>query len=364
MQKMADISFSTHTTPDGRLGRIHLARPRYLNALTHAMIRALAAQLHHWQTQADIEAVIITGAGDRAFCAGGDIRYIYHHAHVPKHNVAQLFWDQYRLNYLIAQFQKPYLACMQGITMGGGVGISVHGSLRVAADNLSLAMPETGIGFFPDIGASYLLPRLKHNFGYYLGLCGTTLTATDALYLGLVDRVVPAQQFALLLPSALEDTTTTQSFAALTQQIDQYACTPKAASPLEHIADDVEHCFSQPTIEAILAALKQCGSDWALRSHAELLKKSPQSLKITLRLLQWGINQQLSTCLQMEYRLASRFIHTFDFMEGIRAAVIDKDKQPQFNPSTIAAVNDETLNEFFKPVSQELHFHSLGEQND
>lgn len=349
MENSPDISINTRPTLSGQIGIMRLLRRAQHNALNHDMILTLKSQLERFAQDPTIEAVLISGDGDKAFCAGGDIRQLYEHMKAQHTNLAKFFWDEYRLNYAIANFQKPYIALMDGITMGGGVGISIHGNFRIATENLSLAMPETGIGFFPDIGASYFLPRLPHNFGYMLGLAGSRLNAADTCYLGLTDFYVPVNNSDAMFTAICQTQFGDDLFAEITEIMGNFAETPPK-SELESIAQEVEACFAHTTVEDIISALEENNNPWAQQTLSALLKKSPTSLKVTLKQLQLGATQDLATCLKMEYRLVNHFLNTPDFMEGVRAVIIDKDNQPNWQPQTLAELNEDDVNQFFMPL--------------
>jgi enoyl-CoA hydratase/carnithine racemase len=345
MQLDQEIDFIEMSGDHGNLGIILLQRTSALNALNDSMVRAMHQQLTSWTSSASIKAVIIRAVSGRAFCAGGDIRSIYNKKITNDPTLGDFFWDEYRVNRQIFHFQKPYIALLDGITMGGGAGISIHGSHRVATENLSFSMPETGIGYFPDIGASYFLSRLQHKLGYYLGLTGERIAYQDCLALGLVDTVIASdtqeQLIKKLAESALPDT------SAVTNIIKSFSVTTPE-SPLWAHRKEIEICFSEKTVEDIVHALQTHGGEWCLKTADVILSKSPSSLKIALRALQEGSHLDFDACMQMEERLAKHFMHSHDFFEGIRAAVIDKDRMPRWEPTTLGLVTSEFVDSYFK----------------
>lgn len=291
-------------------GFITLDRPKALNALNLNMIREIHKQLQHWETDPDIRQIIILSHHDKAFCAGGDIRDVYSAYQKGGKILNSYFKEEYDLDAYIKHYPKPYIAVINGITMGGGLGISIHGTLRIAVNNLILAMPETGIGFFPDIGATYFLSRCPGQIGTYLGLTGARLNATEALYAGLIDEIIGE---------------------------------PPVMNHLETYRHIIDQCFQYHTVEEILEALFATNNPWAKQIHDVLQTKSPTSLKITLRALRKACTQDFHSCMEMEYQIARYCLENHDFFEGIRAAVIDKDKHPRWNPSTLDAVDEESL---------------------
>lgn len=328
----------------GVVGQITLNRPQTLNALTHDMTVSLSHQLTQWAQNPAIKIVLIQSQDPRAFCAGGDLRQLY----IAGQNsplVDQFFYDEYQLNYQIKSFPKPYIALLNGITMGGGVGISVHGSLCIATENLNWAMPETGIGFFPDIGASYFLPRCPHYLGYYLGLTGARISAVDAYYAGLVDVIVPSEK----LPDVQAAIFKASSPNQIPELIKAYIANANAQkSDLEIHHATIARCFNHRTIENIMTALEQEKSDWCQQTLNTLQKKSPTSLKVTLEALQRGSILNLADCLGMEYGMAQRFLNYPDLYEGIRAQMIDKDQTPHWKPLLLSEVTNTLVAEFFQ----------------
>ncbi len=337
----------------GPLALITLNRPQALNALTWAMCRGLDAQLAAWERDPAVAAVLIKGAGERAFCAGGDVVAIYDSARGDRRLAAQFFRDEYRLDRRIFHYPKPFIAVIDGITMGGGVGVSVHGSHRVATENTLFAMPETGIGLFPDVGGSYFLPRLPGSLGMYLGLSGARLKAADCHYAGIATHVLQAADLPRL-EEALAAADWSAGGAALAGEVIAGLATGPGEPPLAAQRSGIDRCFSRESVEEILAALEADASPWAEDTRKALLRSSPTSLKVTFRQLRTGAALDFDAAMIMEYRLSQAFVAGHDFPEGVRAAVIDKDRKPVWRPATLAEVTPEIV---------ERHFRSLGEND-
>lgn len=353
MSKQNDILF----TEVGQLGVVTLNRPQALNALSHEMAIALNEQLIEWEDDEEINAILIQAEGEKAFCAGGDIRKIYEAKSDPKLTIKQFFWDEYRLNSYIHHYKKPYIAFLDGITMGGGVGISIHGSCRIATEKFSFAMPETGIGFFPDIGGSYLLSHCPGETGVYLGLTGARIKVADALYLGLVNHFVPSDNKTELFNALTSTSFTNVPKDALTDILKDYATTPEPA-PLSLIRSLIDECFAFDHIEEIIDALQKHNDEWCINTAKILLSKSPTSLKVTLEQLRKAKNKGFNQCMQMEYRLTNRFLKGHDFYEGVRAVIVDKDQKPQWKPANLSDVTQKDVEQYFAPLTatEELNF--------
>jgi len=341
-----EVVFRSH----GALGVIHLNRPRALNALTREMCVAIRKQLGVWKREAQVAAVLIEGAGDRAFCAGGDVVKVARAAQEGRDDWWRFFHEEYRMNSAIAHFPKPYVAFIDGITMGGGVGVSVHGDYRVATERTLFAMPETGLGLIPDVGGTHVLPRLPGATGIYLALTGYRARAADCFYLGVATHVVPSGALA-----ALRDRLGTEAGTggeAVRAALDAAAVDPGDA-PLAVHRDAIDRHFSHDSIEAILDSLAADASEWAAKTREELMAKSPTSLRLSLAALRRGATLDLDECLRMEYRIVHRIMTMDkDFFEGVRALLIDKDKAPKWRPARLADVDDATI---------EAHFAGLGE---
>lgn len=332
-----DILFDEMAGEQGDLGIITLNRPQALNALTLELCIALDKQLALWAEQQHIKAVIIRGAGDRAFCAGGDIVSLYHKAMAGDYeSLSTFFCHEYQLNARIHHYPKSYIAFMDGITMGGGAGVSIHGSHRVATERLTFAMPETAIGFFPDIGATYFLSRCQGEMGTYLGLTGKRLAADHMAYLGLSDHTISSEKIEDVIHQLA--VASDGSKDSVSKILSSFSTVP-GDSELAREQDQVDHCFASDNIQLIFERLYQYGSDWAKDTLDQLKKKSPTSLVLTLKALRQGREQDFERCMQTEYRLAQFFIQSKDFYEGVRAMVIDKDYQPRWSPSKLQDVS-------------------------
>jgi len=329
----------------GGVGLVTLNRPQALNALTLAMVRALDARLRAWASDSEVRCVVIRGAGDRAFCAGGDIRALYDSGRSKSDMLtADFYREEYRLNRLIKRYPKPYVALIGGVTMGGGVGVSVHGSHRVATERTLFAMPETGIGLFPDVGGSYFLPRCPGRIGFYLGLTGARIKAADCLYAGIATHHVP---FSAL--DELVDALRRRSKDAVTDIIMRFTTSPGAA-PLQRDRAAIDRCFAATSVEAIQEALEIDGSAWAKIARAAMDEKSPMCEKVTLRQLERGAVMPFEDCMVMEFRLSQRAMAAHDFYEGVRAAVIDKDRAPKWRPASLAEVCESDVEAWFLPL--------------
>jgi enoyl-CoA hydratase len=326
------------TRRDGRVGRILLNRPRALNALDLHMIRACAAILETWREDPHVDAVVIEGAGDRAFSAGGDIR-VLRDAQLSgdRASVDQFFAEEYALNLTIATYPKPYIALVDGICMGGGIGLSVHAPYRVATEHAGFAMPETAIGFFPDIGATFLLPRLPGQLGVYLGLTGLRLTGSESVHAGLATHFTPRARLADLSAALAQD-----GIAALAA----YNEALPAFSLADHRAA-IDHCFSAPTVLEIAARLESTRAEWAEAALRSMRHVSPSALHWTLRALRRGRDLTLKQALDAEFALTRTTMVHPDFAEGVRAMVVDKDRKPAWQPATIEAVDPARIDALF-----------------
>jgi enoyl-CoA hydratase len=338
----AEIEFSVV----GNVGRILLNRPKALNALTLNMCEQLLPQLRAWKKDPAVKAIVVVGAGEKAFCAGGDVVRLYEDGKARK-PYPRAFWStEYRCNVLIKRFPKPYIALIDGIVMGGGVGLSVHGSYRVATDKTTFAMPETGIGLFPDVGGSYFLPRLPGATGAFLGLTGKRLKGPDCVALGLAQAYVPHDRLAALEDALTKTDGTPENVAAITAQF----ATQVTGAPIEAERDNIEKHFSHNSVEAILDSLTSDSSEWAQAQLAALKTKSPLSMKTTLRQIQTGATLSFEDCMRMEWRMANRAALDNDFYEGVRALLVDKDNKPQWKPGTLAEVTEDQVDAYFAPL--------------
>lgn len=338
-------------TVDGHAGRITLDRPRALNSLTHAMVRRIDAALTDWERDPAVRTVALTGAGERGLCAGGDIRAIYEDARVQGGESAAFWRDEYRLNARIARFPKPYVAVMDGIVMGGGVGLSAHGSVRVVTERSRVAMPETGIGFVPDVGGTYLLARAPGELGTHLALTGGSVSGGDALLCGLADHFVPSEH----LPGLLHDL----AGAPAEDVVARYA---RQAPPgeLEAARSWIDRCYAATAVEEIIERLRADGSPGAKEAAEALEGRSPTSLKVTLAALRRARRlDSLERVLEQEYRVSCACLATPDLVEGVRAQVVDKDRRPRWSPASLAEVTGADVERFFALRGEDelrLHF--------
>ncbi len=328
----------------GALGLITLSRPKALNALTHGMCVAMKAKLDEWAKDPLVGAVAIRGDGDRAFCAGGDIRALYDSGRAGTPYAFEFYRDEYRLNAAIKHFPKPYIALLRGIVMGGGVGVSVHGSHRVADDTAVFAMPETGIGLFPDVGGSYFLPRCPGEIGMYLALTGARLKTADMLYAGVATHHVSAGNTAELLERLAAGEPADSAIAALVAPPDE--------APLAEHRGSIDRHFAAASVEAVLASLDAEDSEWTRATAASIGTKSPTSLKIAHRQLRTGRLLGFDDCMRMEMRIVARVIAGHEFYEGVRATIIEKDNAPKWRPPTLVQVADSDIDTYFLPLGE------------
>jgi enoyl-CoA hydratase/carnithine racemase len=347
---------------DGGLALLTINRPQALNALTLDNYRRIGPALRAWAADPSVQAVVVRGAGDRAFCAGGDVRAVYEAGRGisgPRDLTSVFFREEYELIQKIHHFPKPYIAIIDGITMGGGAGISVNGAYRVATERTLFAMPETGIGLFPDVGATRFLNSCPGHLGRYLGLTGVRLNAADALYCGFATHFIPRDRIEALL-AVLASTETPHQ--PVERVLGSFVGDPGRA-PLVKLQRVVDRCFAGDSVEAIvdaLAAEEEGGgahAAWAKETWAALRTKSPSSVKIAFRQLTVRREYDLEAALALEYRLTQHVMAAHDFYEGIRAVLIDKDQNPQWRPATLAEVTDEMIEAYFAPIGdRELRF--------
>ena len=315
---------------DGRIGRITLNRPKVLNALDLEMLRSVGRALAEWRDDPHVHGVVIEGAGERAFCAGGDIRAIRQLSlDGDRVGVETFFAEEYALNLAIAEYPKPYIALVDGICMGGGIGVSVHGAYRVASEHAMFAMPETAIGFFPDVGASFFLPRLPGAIGLYLGLTGTRVLGADAVHVGFATQFTPRARMAELSAALAQD-----GPAALGRFAETL---PPGAQAADRAA--IDHCFSAGGVPEILTRLEETPGNWAQTTLATLRGMSPSALLWSFRIIAEGADRTLPQCLVAELALTRATTRNSEFLEGVRAMVVDKDRQPKWQPARMEAVD-------------------------
>ncbi|MBB3608259.1 enoyl-CoA hydratase/isomerase family protein [Rhizobium sp. BK602] len=337
----------------GSAGLIRLNRPQALNSLTLPMVRAIASALDAFAADPAVASVIVKGEGERGFCAGGDIRLL-HQSGQEKSDGAESFWrEEFRLNHTIAHYPKPYVALMDGITMGGGVGLSAHGSHRVVTERTRLAMPETGIGYFPDVGATWLLPRAPGEAGIWMGLTGLIIDAADAIHAGLADHAVASSDLPALI-EAIAALPVTSSPADAHRTISAMAL-DTGTSRLAANRDVIDRAFAQDAVEDILQALAQEPGDFTAEAAQVIATRSPTSLKLTLRLLRAGrTSASLAECLNRELGACLGILYNPDFYEGVRAAVMDKDRNPKWSPASLAEVDAASIDRFLVPAQPPL----------
>ncbi|GAB20635.1 putative enoyl-CoA hydratase [Gordonia effusa NBRC 100432] len=364
---MTDVPPQEQQTPSvlsfvsGSAATLVLNRPASINALDHEMAGILDEHLRAWEADDSVAAVVVAGAGERGLCAGGDIVAIHADAQGlsgrDTENSATdadaaacgsaVFWaDEYRLNDYIARYPKPYVALMDGIVMGGGVGISAHGNTRVVTDRTRLAMPEVGIGFVPDVGGTHLLARVPNEFGTYLALTTSALSGADAIALGLADHYIPAV--------ALDDFRAALASKSVADALAAYAQTPPESALVEQ-ADWIGEVFAQDSVPEIVAACRALGTSEASKVADKIESKSPTALTVALRSLRKAkTSASLADSLRREFRVSLRSLLHPDLAEGIRAQVIDKDRNPSWRPASLDDVSAETVDEFFAPLPDDV----------
>jgi len=337
---------------EARAGRITMNRPKALNALTYAMVGRIWNALLEWRDDRQVEFVLLDGAGDRGLCAGGDVRSLYD-AHTQGSGFARAFWsEEYRLNALIGRYPKPYVAVMDGIVMGGGIGLSAHGDHRIVTERSRLAMPETGIGLIPDVGGTWLLSHaperrgMSRETGTYLALTGRQFNGTEALDLGFANVLIMSDRVPAALREMIEDGHPDGAMIRNNSSIDE------APRPSLHgLASSIDAAFAFDRVEDILSALEGMPGDWAAQTLAELRTKSPLALKLALAALRRArALVSLEECLNMEYRLTVRLYEHGEFLEGVRALIVDKDKSPKWNPARLDDVTPAMVEAFFAPL--------------
>ena len=332
----------------GNAAVIVLNRPNYLNTLTFDMVEEIDKILDAISINEKINFVIFTGKGDKAFCAGGDVKSFYEEKFSESNKLRRnFFYNEYKLNYKINTFSKPIISLIHGICMGGGVGLAMHNNIVVVSENVTFAMPETAIGLFPDVGAGKILTELEGNIGIYLALTGKRVKTPDLLSLGLANMCVKREKFndlekELYLAKNSND---------ILKIIDRYSVNLEPTNFTDLIAE-ISECFKFDSIEEIIDAVKSNNSDWAKEALASINKMSPTSLKITLRQLSLAKNMSLAEDLVMEYRLSQGCMRGHDFYEGVRAVLIDKDHNPNWNPDSLEKVNNEIVLDHFKSLGE------------
>lgn len=330
---------------EGAAGVIRLNRPKAINALTLDMTRVIATALDQFEADDAVQVVILEGAGERGLCAGGDIRGLYDSAKSGG-DLGPVFWrEEYIVNSRIASYLKPYVAYMDGIVMGGGVGLAAHGNLRVVNERTALGMPEVGIGFFPDVGGTWLLSRAPGEIGTYFGLTGKTMNGADALAAEFADVFIPSVQW----PAAREALTRLKSSEDVRAILTKFSADAGEAPVAQH-RGEIDRLFGFDSVAEVFAALQAEATEFAHDTLQALKTKSPTSMIVTLKLLRDAQHLvSLEECLTREYRAALTVFDSAEFVEGVRAAVIDKDRNPKWSPSRIEDVTDEIVAGYFRP---------------
>jgi enoyl-CoA hydratase/carnithine racemase len=330
---------------------VTLNRPGALNALSLEMIRRLRVLFNEYSADPEVFAVLIRGAGEKAFCAGGDIRALYKSFKIAGSVHEEFFAAEYPLDYLLYSYPKPYAAVLDGITLGGGMGISQGSHFRIVGERTRMAMPEVAIGFFPDVGGSYFLSRLPGQLGRYLALTGTQIGAADALYTGLADIYLPPAALALIAVDLSALHWSNEHFADLQRFMQARASAPQALPTLPAMRECIDAHFSKATVGAILNSLESesraAYAPWAQETAKLMRSRSPTLLSVTLRQLQRGATLSLADCFRMELGMAAYAFEQGDFLEGVRAVLIDKDNSPHWQPGRIEEVTEAMIDAFF-----------------
>ena len=327
------------------VGHVTLNRPRAINSLNHAMAIGLAQALHAWEHDDAVHTVLLTGAGDRGLCAGGDVVAIYHSAKGDGSEARSFWHDEYVLNAHIADYSKPYVAIMDGIVMGGGVGVGAHGSVRVVTDTTKMGMPEVGIGFIPDVGGTYLLSRTPGLLGVHAALTGAPFSGADAIAMGFADHFVPHDDLAAFTRAIVAD--------GVDAALSAHAVQPPA-SPLLAQRDWIDECYTGATVLDVLAALREHGQDAAAD---QIAGRSPIALAVTHEAVRRArALETLKDVLRQEFRTSYASLRSHDLVEGIRAQLVDKDRNPQWSPASLASCDRDLVNEYFAPADPDLTF--------
>ena len=330
------------------IGFMTLNRPNAINSLTHTMVTAMHKALDDWADDDDVRAVVVNGAGERGLCAGGDVVAIYHSAKAGGADARAFWFDEYRLNAAIGRYPKPYVALMDGIVMGGGVGVSAHGNVRVVTDTSKIAMPEVGIGFIPDVGGTYLLSRAPGHLGLHAALTGAPFGAADAIALGFADHYVPQTD--------LEPFTAMVVAEGPELAVTAFAQDPPP-SPLAAQRNWINHCYAGATVADIVAALREHDQGPANQAADLIATRSPIALAVTLASVRRAARlESLEQVLVQEFRVSCASLRSHDLVEGIRAQLVDKDRNPTWSPASIAVVTQDDVEAYFLPADPDLTF--------
>ena len=330
----------------GAAGVVVLSRPRALNALNLPMVREMAKALDAWENDPQVTRIVVISSSEKAFCAGGDIRWLHDRGKAGAHDDMLAFWgEEYVLNHRIATYPKPYLSLIDGIVMGGGVGLSVHGSHRIAGDRYLFAMPEVGIGFFPDVGATYALPRLPGAFGSYLAVTGERIGPADAQTVGLVTHGVASDRMAELADALTGRSAIDDILSGFTIQ--------RGPGPLDTARPAIAEWFSADTLGEMMARLEAAsakGDAFAARTLTTIATKSPTSVAIAFEQMRRGAALDFAEAMRTEFRIVSRIAHGHEFYEGVRAVVVDKDQAPRWKPASLAELDPAAIEAYFAPL--------------
>jgi enoyl-CoA hydratase len=333
---------------DRGVGFLTLNRPKAINSLTHSMVTTMHGVLTKWERDDAVHAVVLSGAGERGLCAGGDVVAIYHSARADGVEARRFWRDEYLLDGYIGRYPKPYVAVMDGIVMGGGVGIGVHASTRIVTGTSRIAMPEVGIGFVPDVGGTYILSRAPGHLGLHAALTGAPFSGSDAIAMGFADHYVPHQALADFTQAIIGD--------GVDAAVDRYAVAPPF-SELVAQRSWIDECYEGETVADIVAALRGHDAGPANDAANLIASRSPTSLAVALEAVRRAAKlDTLEDVLRQEYRVSCATLRTHDLVEGIRAQVVDKDRNPKWSPASLAAVSADDVEVFFAPVDDDLTF--------
>lgn len=338
----SDIRFETQ----GVMGLITLNRPKALNSLNLGMVQAMRAQLKAWESDPAVACVVLRGEGDRAFCAGADIRAMRQSGLDGTTYAMDFLREEYLLNSLIKHYPKPYISLIRGICMGGGMGLSVHGAYRIASNSAVFAMPETAIGFFPDVGGSYFLARCPGKLGVYLGLTGARLDTADAIYARIATHWIPSDEWPVLLDALANGDDANDLFSEMGRRPQN--------STLSERRTKIDRIFGTTSVEDVLTLLDRDDKEWSHECAALMRTRSPSSLKIAFGQIRNGANLSFDECMKMEFRIAHHILKRPDFYEGVRAVIVDKDNAAKWQPASLAEISDADVQAYFAPIPEEL----------
>lgn len=338
---------------EGQVGRITLNRPSALHALTTAMCKTMIDALLMWRGDRAVQAVLIDHSGERGFCAGGDIRMLAESGAGDGAQAREFFFTEYRLNHLLFTYSKAVVAVMDGVTMGGGVGISMPARFRIATERTTFAMPETGIGLFPDVGGGWYLPRLPGKTGLWLALTGARIKAADCLALGIATDFELSENLEAVKAQIMADPAGIERILTATES-------DPGRAPIAAHRDAIDRLFGAHSVEGIVEALEADGGEWAKAQLEILQTKSPQTMKVAFRQLATGARlHDFADNMRMEYRIGARVVQRHDFIEGVRAVIVDKDNAPKWNPASLAGVTDGILDAIFAPLPPDQEWSPL-----